>query len=129
MKYAFTPTMLCRYRAEPDAACRNRPRCRRCNKRLPFGSSDVCPACRNVRDVARARFSSMVTSHLAGDVTGAVALASGLNAVRVGALAGLGDRTIMRPFLEAVPNLLRAELQADLKAALAGIRATEGGAQ
>ena len=122
MKYAFTPTMLCRYRAEPNAACRTRPRCKRCNRRLPFGERDLCPTCRNIRDIARSRFAKMAANHITGTATGAQALASGLNVARVGVLAGLSERAILSALQPGVPRLAHGEFREDLKAALRGMK-------
>ena len=49
MRYS-KPIPLCGFKERPDAACRNRPRCKRCNRALSFGERDLCPTCRNIRD-------------------------------------------------------------------------------
>lgn len=122
MKYSATFTPICRYRAEPNAACRTRPRCKRCNRRLPFGVHELCPECRDIRDIARSRFAKMAANHITGTATGAQALASGLNVARVGVLAGLSERAILSALLPAVPRLAHGEFRADLRAALAGMK-------
>ena len=124
MRYS-KPIPLCGFKERPDAACRNRPRCKRCNRALSFGERDLCPTCRNIRDIARSRFAKMAANHITGTATGAQALASGLNVARVGVLAGLSERAILSALLPAVPRLAHGEFRADLRAALAGMKREE----
>ena len=121
MRYS-KPIPLCGFKERPDAACRNRPRCKRCNRALSFGERDLCPTCRNIRDIARSRFAKMAANHITGTATGAQALASGLNVARVGVLAGLSERAILSALQPGVPRLAHGEFREDLKAALRGMK-------
>jgi len=51
MKYALTPTPLCRHRDRTDAACRGLARCRRCGcvLRVYDHAPDRCNACRSAQ--------------------------------------------------------------------------------
>ena len=52
MKYATTPTALCRFRNAPDAACR-RHHCASCGARTApsaFGAVPLCQKCRDASD-------------------------------------------------------------------------------
>jgi len=121
MRYS-KPIPLCGFKERPDAACRARPRCKRCNRALSFGVHELCPECRDIRAIARARFADMAKRQTQSTATGVAALAGGLNAVRVGMLGDLPERAILKPLLDAVPPLARDELREDLKAALRGMK-------
>ena len=54
MKYATTPTALCRFRNRPDAACR-RHRCASCGARAAPSAFGAVPLCQRCRDAADAR--------------------------------------------------------------------------
>lgn len=57
MKYATTPTALCRFRNAPDAACRQR-RCASCGARTQpsaFGAVPLCQRCRDAADAEKWR--------------------------------------------------------------------------
>ena len=54
MKYATTPTALCRFRNRPDAACR-RHRCASCGARAAPSAFGAVPLCQKCRDASAAR--------------------------------------------------------------------------